>query len=227
MKHAIVICSGGLDSVTLAHHVKKNLGYNDIRLLFFDYEQRALELERKCVGQCAKDIKASIIEIKLSELKKLAPSSLIEGKIVNSGKSLRATKKESLQWYVPFRNGIFISYALAYAESLLLLKKRTDIFIGFKCEGEEHFPDTTKEFLKAMNKVSNEATHGTVIRAPFIEKDKEDIIEIGIKLGVDFRKTVSCYSPHKLHCGTCLACRLRKAGFHWANIEDPTRYVKN
>jgi len=148
-----------------------------------------------------------------------------------SRKQLKNSKKESEKYYVPCRNVVFLTYALALAESIFIKKKiKTDIFVGFKNEGEEAYPDTTPEFVKEMNKLSKVACRGFKVSAPLIKKDKEDIIRLGDKFGVDFRNTYTCYvgcgakRDSKKHCGSCLSCRLRQEGFYWANIKDPTEY---
>ncbi len=227
MKRAIIVCSGGLDSVTLAHYVKKKLNYVDLYVLFFDYGQNSLILEEKYARLCAKDIGAKFMKVKIQDLKALMPSSLTRKKSAEkiSRKDLSDTRKESLRWYLPFRNGLFLSYALAFGENMFIQKKvKPTIFIGFKAEGSEHYPDTTPSFVKAVNNLSSIATQGIKVIAPFIDKDKDDIISLGFKLGVDFSKTISCYIGEKKSCGTCLACMLRKEGFYWANKIDPSIY---
>lgn len=223
MKNAIILCSGGIDSVTTAYYVKKKLKHNDILILFFDYGQKSLRKERECARRCARDIKGGFREIRLKELGKLSTSLINKkGKIRKlSKKDLKDTKKESEKWYVPNRNTIFLTYAVALAESIFLKEKKINgIFVGFKCEGKDSYPDTTKEFVDKINKLSGKFK----VRAPLINKDKEDIVLLGEKLGVDFGDTFSCYIGKKEHCGYCLACKLRQEGFYWANVRDPTKY---
>jgi len=215
MKNAIVLCSGGLDSVVTAFYVREKLNYGKIVILFFDYGQRALEREGECARMCAEMLGAEFKKIKLSGLSGL----LVDGSeaVELSEKDLKDTKKEGGKWYMPQRNLIFLSYALSFAESV----GGADIFVGFENEGQEHYPDTTSEFVEKVNQLAE----GSVkVIAPFIEKDKEDIISIGGKFGVDFTKTFSCYVGLEKHCGKCLACKLRMAGFKWSEIEDPTDY---
>jgi len=226
MKNAIVLCSGGLDSVTTAYWARKQ-GYGKITLLFFDYGQKTVKMERKCSKLCAQSLDAEFVEIKLDWLGKISDSLINKpGKIKKlERKDLKDTKKESEKYYVPCRNSIFIIHALALAESLLIKTgERNDILLGFKNEGEESYPDTTKEFVLEMNKLSKISCGGFEIIAPVIEMDKEDIISLGNKLGIDYRKTFSCYIGTEKHCGKCLACMLRKEGFYWANVKDPTKY---
>ena len=220
MKSAIVLCSGGLDSVTTAFYVKKRLSHEGVIILFFDYGQRALKKERECAKNCARELGCEFKEITLGELGKLSGSLINKkGKVKRlSRKDLKDTSKEEAKWYVPCRNLIFLSYAFAFADKL----GDCDIFVGFKCEGKESFPDTTPKFVKKMNLLCRK---GVRIIAPLIKKDKEDIILLGRKLGVDFSKTFSCYAPSGgRHCGVCLACRLRQEGFYWAGVEDGTEY---
>ncbi|MEK6860310.1 MAG: 7-cyano-7-deazaguanine synthase [Nanoarchaeota archaeon] len=233
MKNAIIICSGGLDSVVTSYYVKNRLKYKKPIILFFNYGQRTLEQERKASKKTAERLNADFIEIKLEELKKISTSMINSDKKAKkiSRKELRDSKKESDKYYVPCRNTIFIIYALSLADSLKIKNKKDyNIFLGFKCEGKESFPDTTIEFVKQMNKLREISTNvkGKII-APLIKKDKEDIIILGKSLGVNFKDTYSCYigggkREKNKHCGVCLACRLRQEGFYWANIKDPTEY---
>lgn len=230
MKNAIILCSGGLDSVVTAHYVKEKLCYKKIIILFFNYGQRTLKQERKASKKCAFNLGAKFREIKLGELKKISTSMINSDKKAEKVQDLKDTSKESEKWYVPCRNSIFLIYALAIAESRFIKNKEIyEIFVGFKNEGKEAYPDTTPEFVKQMNKLQKISTAGKFkIFAPLIKKDKEDIIKLGQKLKIDFKKTYTCYAgAGKKHCGTCLSCRLRQAGFYWAGIEDPTEYEKN
>ena len=228
MKNAIMLVSGGLDSVVTAHYLRKKLNYNKIRILFFNYGQKTLKQERKFSRKCALGINAEFMEIELKWLKNIS-NSLInkKGKVKRLKKEdLKDTIKESKKWYVPCRNTIFLSYALAYAESLYLKdKKICNIAAGFKCEGKDSYQDATKEFVKEMNNLSKISCNKPFrVISPLIELDKNEIVLLGKKLKVDFRDTYSCYIGTKRHCGYCLACKLRQAGFYWSNIEDPTRY---
>ncbi|MBS3100202.1 7-cyano-7-deazaguanine synthase [Candidatus Pacearchaeota archaeon] len=230
-KNAIVLCSGGLDSVTTAHYVKKKLNYKKIVILFLNYGQRTIEQERNSAKKCAKDIGAFFNEISLPELAKIS-TSLINKRVNTekiSKKELANTKKESEKWYVPYRNAIFLIYALALADSYFIKYKEIfHIFTGFKNEGRESYPDTTIKFVDVMNSVQKVVSEGKFkIYALFIKKDKEDIIKIGKDLNIDLKNTFSCYAGAKnnlMHCGTCLSCRLRQEAFKWAGVEDETKY---
>ena len=230
MRSAIVLCSGGIDSVVTAYYVKNSLKYKKIIIIFFNYGQKSLIQERIASRICASRLNAKFIEINLSELSRISTSLINKsGKTNNiSIKDLKDTRKESKKWYVPQRNLIFITYALALADSLYTkYNDKYAIFLGFKSEGKDPYPDTTEEFISSVNKLSNIASVSkSKISAPLIRKDKEDIIELGNNLGVDFTHTFSCYVGKRTHCGTCLACRLRQEGFYWANMQDPTKYEK-
>jgi 7-cyano-7-deazaguanine synthase len=229
IKNAIILCSGGLDSVVCAYYVKRKLGYGAVTILFFDYGQRALKGERKAVRYFARELDAKVVEVKISLMNEVAGDLLGSG-VANkvSLKELKDSKVESLKWYVPHRNLIFLSYAMSFAESMMFrVFGRYDIFVGFKNEGKESFPDTTSGFVRAVNKlrdVGSEKKFG--IYAPLIRKDKEDIVSLGKGLGVKLDRTWSCYSGKEKQCGTCLACRLRQEGFYWANIKDETEYLE-
>jgi len=226
-KNAIILCSGGLDSSVAAYYVKKKLRYDNIIALFFNYGQRTLQGERKAAKKITRKLKAKFKEIKLSELAEIS-TSLINKKAKAKRvrrRELRNAKKESERYYVPCRNIVFLIHSLALSDSLQIKKKQIwDIFTGFKCEGKEAYPDTTKEFVDEMNKLKSIATNieGKIV-VPLIKLDKDEIILLGKKLNVDFKDTHSCYISNK-HCGYCLSCRLRQEAFYWANIKDPTKY---
>ena len=230
-KRAIILCSGGLDSVTTAHYVKNKLTYDNLTILFFDYAQKSLLRERQCAIHCSQALNALFYEVKLPELGKLSFSLINKDGYVKqlSPEELGDTQAESARFYVPTRNTLFLSYALALAESLAHASPENDvpeIFIGFKNEGAESFPDTTQEFLNRINALASiGCMQPSPILAPLITYDKEEIVALAIELGVNIANTWSCYQGSHLHCGTCLACRLRQAGFKWAGTSDPTQYL--
>ncbi len=226
MTHALVLCSGGLDSVVTAYYVKKRLNYSDIKIIFFNYNQKSLIQERNCSKRCAEDISAEFIEIDLGWLGDITKNLNNKPKKITR-KRLKDSSEESKRLYVPCRNIVFLVYSLALAESLYIKeKKKYDLFVGFKNEGKEAYPDTTSKFVNEMNRLGKIGCYKDFkIKAPIIKKDKEDIVNLGIQLGINLKNTFSCYnSIEGKHCGYCLACRLRQEGFYWADIKDPTKY---
>ena len=228
MKTAIVLCSGGIDSVTTAYYCKKKLGYDKLIIMFFNYGQRACAQERAASKNCAKSLKAAFVEVKLDFLS-MVSTSLINSKRKAkkiSRSDLKDTKKEAESYYVPCRNTIFLTHAYVLAESIYLRRKDiSDIFVGFKNEGSEPYPDTTPEYVKKMNELGSFCMKKFKIKAPMIKKDKEDIVKLGTRLGVDYKNTFTCYiGVGKKHCGYCLSCRLRQEGFYFSGLKDPTSY---
>jgi len=220
-KKAVVLLSGGLDSITVLALAKKQ-GYA-CYALSFDYGQKhnaELHAAKRIAAEYGV-IDHKIIHIGLNDIGGSAltdshiavPSSLQPGIPVT---------------YVPARNTIFLSFALGWAEVL----NSRDIFIGVNAIDYSGYPDCRPEFIKAFQSLAELATKAGVegghfsIHVPLIEMSKADIIRTGSELGVDYSQTVSCYSADKFGnaCGVCDACRLRKAGFELAGIEDPTRY---
>jgi 7-cyano-7-deazaguanine synthase len=213
----------------LAHYLRARYPHRSLTLLFFKYGQKTCADELRCVKKCASSLKACFISLSLPSLGVLSTS------LINRpGKHRKLTShdlhdlsSEIPVWYVPGRNSIFLTHALAYAESIFIRTKQTfDIAVGFKCEPSESYPDTSALFVKHMQAlVPHICSFPCIIQAPFIKKDKEDVVSLGARLHVPFKDTFSCYVGNRSHCGTCLACQLRKAGFYWAHVPDPTSYV--
>jgi 7-cyano-7-deazaguanine synthase len=220
---AVVLVSGGLDSaVTLA--VARRDGHVCIPLTF-DYGQRhAMELaaaRRVCEAQ---GLPAPLLA--RLDLRAVGGSSLTgEGPVPKD----RPEAQDIPSTYVPARNTLFLSYALAVAEA----QGARDIYLGVNALDYSGYPDCRPEFVEAFERMANLATRAGVegagfrIRAPLLHLSKADIIRLGDSLGVDFRLTHSCYDPvGELACGRCDSCRLRRRGFEQAGIFDPTRYAK-
>ena len=224
-KNAIVLTSGGLDSTTVLA-MAKDQGYS-LYCLSFDYGQRhrfELEAARKVV-QFFNVKKHLILTIDLTT---------IGGSALTA--DIKMPKKRNTDQmelgipvtYVPARNTIFLSYALAWAETMAA----EHIFIGVNAVDYSGYPDCRPAFIEAFTQLANVATKAGVeggqfsIHAPLIEMSKADIIREGIRLGVDYSKTVSCYAADEAGraCGVCDACRLRAAGFRDAGVPDSTRY---
>ena len=220
-KKAIILLSGGLDSATTLAIAKK-LGF-DCYALSFNYKQRHMS-ELNAAKNVAKKLKLTehkIIEIDLTQI---GGSALTDSKIdvPNS-----PTKGIPIT-YVPARNTMFLSYALAWAEVI----GSSDIFIGVNAVDYSGYPDWRPEYIEAYEKLAALATKAGVegvgfkIHAPLIKLSKSEIIKEGLALGVDFSQTVSCYQANDMGfaCGLCDSCMFRKEGFDSAGVSDPTKY---
>ena len=220
-KKAIVLLSGGLDSITVLA-LAKQLGYA-CYALSFDYGQRH-NVELVAAAQIAIDYKVEDHKIIKLGLGSIGGSALTDEHI-----AVPNTLQVGIPvTYVPARNTIFLSFALGWAEVLHL----QDIFIGVNAVDYSGYPDCRPEFISAFQKLANLATKAGVegecftIHTPLISLTKAEIIKQGIALGVNYQRTVSCYSADAKGraCGVCDACRIRKSGFFDAGISDPTRY---
>jgi 7-cyano-7-deazaguanine synthase len=222
-KKAVILLSGGLDSITVLALAKQQ-GFK-CYALSFDYGQRH-NAELKAAARIAADYgveEHKVINIGLSSI---GGSALTDEHI-----AVPDTAQEGIPvTYVPARNTIFLSFALGWAEVL----NAHDIFIGVNAVDYSGYPDCRPEFIKAFQHLANLATKAGVegehftIHTPLISLSKAEIIKLGTELGVDYHRTVSCYSADEQGraCGVCDACRLRKTGFTEAGIADPTQYQK-
>lgn len=221
MKKAILLLSGGLDSTTTLALMKKE-GY-EVYAISFKYGQRhivELSLAQKIAELYGvKDHKIAEIDLRL-----FGGSALTSD--IEVPKDRDTENSEIPVTYVPARNTIFLSFALAYAEVV----GAYDIFIGANIVDYSGYPDCRPEYLKAYENMANLATAATVdgehkfkIHAPLIKMTKAEIIAKGLELGVDYSKTISCYDPDKLgnSCGKCDSCQLRKKGFAANGMSDP------
>ncbi|MDD5454162.1 MAG: 7-cyano-7-deazaguanine synthase QueC [Candidatus Ratteibacteria bacterium] len=224
MKKAVILTSGGLDSTTVLA-IAKSRGFK-IYALTFDYGQRH-KRELSNAKKVAKYFKVAEHKILKIDLRCFGGSALTDNIKVPRKKNLKSKKIPST--YVPARNTIFLSYALAWAEVL----KSHDIFIGVNAVDYSGYPDCRKEYLKAYQKMADLATKEGIegkpikIHSPLINHSKAEIIKKGMKLGVDYSITHSCYNPtaNGLACGKCDSCRLRKKGFGEIGLKDPIKYV--
>ncbi|MEE2770028.1 MAG: 7-cyano-7-deazaguanine synthase QueC [Pseudomonadota bacterium] len=224
MPKAIVLLSGGLDSATCLAYAKVR-GF-ELYALTFSYGQRhksELNASRR-IAQHFQVVEQKIVEMNyLSEIKGSA--------LTDKGQSIpRPSQTNQIpSTYVPARNTIFLSHALAWAEVL----KCQHIFIGCSQVDYSGYPDCRKPFIETFNILANQATklasegYPIQIHAPLIDKSKAETIELGHELGVDYKMTVSCYQANAqgLACGQCESCYLRQKGFQEANLADETRYV--
>lgn len=222
MSKAIVLLSGGLDSTTTLA-IAKSQGF-DCYALSFDYGQKQ-NAELDSAVKIAKQFGAIEHRIMRISLSDIGGSALTDEKI-----DVPAFKEsdEIPITYVPARNTVFLSFALAWAEVL----QAQNIFIGVNALDYSGYPDCRPEYIEAYEKMANLATKQGVegqsikIHTPLISLTKSKIIEKGLSLGIDYALTTSCYQANDKGeaCGVCDACAYRKMGFEKANIADPTRY---
>jgi 7-cyano-7-deazaguanine synthase len=226
-KKAVVLLSGGLDSATTLA-IAKNKGFKCCALTF-SYGQRHC-IEIKSAGKFAKSIGA--IQHKIIDISPAAFSgSALTDKSIKVPLNRNINSSEIPVTYVPARNTIFLSYALAFAESI----GAYDIFIGVNATDYSGYPDCRPEYIKAFQKMANLATAAAIrkkgrykIHTPIIKMTKAQIIKTGSRLGVDFALTYSCYNPDKNgnSCGRCDSCQLRLKGFAQAGLKDSLKYAR-
>lgn len=225
MKRAVCLVSGGLDSAVTAA-LAKSQDY-EVYALTFDYGQRhkkEIEAAKKVAGKYAAEHRT--VKLDLSFARDSALTSSVE---VPKGKSLDEIKGGGIPvTYVPARNTIMLSIALAYAESVCA----ESIFIGANCVDYSGYPDCRPEYFWAFQELADLATKTTVeggkivVRTPLIKFSKKHIVEEGVRLGVDFKDTWSCYEGGEKACGVCDSCALRLQGFREAGVEDPLEYER-
>jgi len=223
---AIVLLSGGLDSATTLA-VAKSEGYT-LHALSFRYGQRhAVELDAaRAVARQLGVARHEVVEI---DLRSVGGSALTADIPVPMDRSDRQIRTGIPATYVPARNTIFLSFALAWCEVL----EAADIFIGVNALDYSGYPDCRPEFIRGFETLANLATRASVegglryqVHAPLIALTKAEIIRKGQELGVDYSLTRSCYAPDESGraCGRCDACRLRLRGFAEAGVPDPGPY---
>ncbi|MDB4963473.1 MAG: exsB protein [Myxococcales bacterium] len=228
MPAAVVLLSGGLDSTT-ALAVARDAGFtcHALTVRYGQLHEVELDAARRvaaALGTPDRPIVHRIVEVDLSPL---ASSALTTAGIaVPKDRSLSeiGAPGDVPSTYVPARNTVLLSLALAWAESL----GARDIFVGVNVLDASGYPDCRPEFIRAFEALAQVATRGGgfTIHAPLIELTKAGIIELGMRLGVDYSITHSCYDPIAGGaCGRCDACALRKKGFAEAGVPDPTRYA--
>ena len=227
LKPAVLLLSGGLDSTTLLALATKE-GYA-VNALTFRYGQRhGVEIDR------AREIAAKygvarhvIADI---DMRQFGGSALTSDIAVPKDRSANELGHGIPVTYVPARNTIFLSFALAWAEVL----GANEIFIGVNALDYSGYPDCRPEFIRAFESMANLATKAGVegaprisVRTPLIDLSKKEIVSLGISLGVDYAMTTSCYDPAQdgTACGHCDACQLRLKGFSEAGVRDPVKYA--
>ncbi|MBV2120479.1 MAG: 7-cyano-7-deazaguanine synthase QueC [Candidatus Thiodiazotropha sp. (ex Ctena orbiculata)] len=222
-KKAVVLLSGGLDSATVLA-IARSQGYA-CYALSMSYGQRHV-VELNAAGKIAKSLGAVDHKVMSIGLDSIGGSALTDTSIEVPEQLADGIPVT----YVPARNTVFLSLALGWAEVL----EAQEIFIGVNAVDYSGYPDCRPEFIRAFEQLANLATKAGVegkdfhIHTPLIDLTKGEIIQQGIKLGLDYSLTVSCYQANEQGeaCGSCDSCRLRARGFEEAGVVDPTRYRK-
>jgi 7-cyano-7-deazaguanine synthase len=222
MTRAVVLISGGLDSATVLAMARER--GCECYGLSFDYGQRH-RIELAAAERVAKSLGVAIHKVVPLDIGWMGGSALTDTRL-----HVPHQPSEGIPiTYVPARNTIFLAVALGWAEVL----NARDIFIGANAVDYAGYPDCRPEFIQAFQNLANLGTraglegHGFRVHAPLINLRKDEIIATGVRLGVDYALTLSCYEPDAAGraCGTCDSCRLRAQGFIAAGIADPTPYI--
>lgn len=223
-KKAVCLISGGLDSATTCF-IAKNRGYQIYALSFLYGQKHKKEVD--CAKKIAEKIDAKehiFFNIDLSQFK---GSSLIDrGKNIPIDQEIQDIGKKIPTTYVPARNTVFLSIALAYAETI----NADAIFIGVTATDYSGYPDCRPEYIRSYQRMADLATKKAIegnpveIKTPILYLSKSEIIRKGIKLGVPYQDTWSCYKGKKEACGRCDSCMLRLKGFMKNNLDDPISY---
>ena len=218
MRKAVILLSGGLDSATCLAIAKQD-GY-ELQALSFKYGQRH-EFEINAAKKIAKSMGVTNHVVMDINLRAFGGSALTDNIDVPKNRDVTENSSENPVTYVPARNTIFLSFALAFAETT----ESNDIFIGVNALDYSGYPDCRPEFLSAMNVVAQTChTFPIRVEAPFLNLTKAEIIKIGLELGVDYAKTWTCYEGQDVACGKCGSCNERLEAFEINNCIDPLSY---
>jgi 7-cyano-7-deazaguanine synthase len=220
VKSCVVLFSGGLDSTTtLAWALDR---YDDVHALTFDYGQRhrvEIGLARKAARHLG--VPQSVLKV---DLRPIGGSALTNPAIpLPRSANVSGRRVGPPSTYVPFRNGIFLALAAAWAET----RGIRDLVCGFHVADSPDYPDTTRDFVRAMEKAVQAGTKAAFggpkaqIVTPLLGLDKPDIIRLGLRLGADFSYSVSCYAGAERPCETCASCRFRARAWKAVGREDP------
>jgi 7-cyano-7-deazaguanine synthase len=231
MKKALVLSSGGVDSTTCVGIAVSKYGKDNVITASLYYGQKH-DKELKCAQQVANYYGVRHIEEDISNVMKYASDvcTLVKGggdiahesyadQISKNGEGRVAT-------YVPFRNGLFLSIAAAYADSLFP-GEEVDIYYGAHADDAagQAYADCSPEFANAMNKAINIGTYGKInVERPLINMTKAEVVKTGLELGVPYELTWSCYEGKEKACGTCGTCIDRLQAFRLNGVEDPIEY---
>jgi 7-cyano-7-deazaguanine synthase len=225
-KKAVVLLSGGLDSTTCLAMAKAE-GFEPVCLAVAYGQRHAVELERARGVASAMGVKD--FRVVTVDLRQVGGSALTADIEVPKDRAEDEMSHGIPVTYVPARNSLFLSLALGLAESV----GASDLYIGVNAVDYSGYPDCRPEFIRAFEQMATLATKAGVegtrfqVHAPLSGMTKADIIREGVRLGVDYGMTHSCYDPDAQGraCGRCDSCALRRRGFEQAGVKDPTRYV--
>jgi 7-cyano-7-deazaguanine synthase len=221
---AIILTSGGLDSTTCLA-IARAEGFVPLYSMSFDYGQRH-RFELQAAQQLAQMYGTAGHRVIRIDLRQFGGSALTDNLPVPRDRDESTMAGDVPITYVPARNTIFLSYALAWAEVIGC----DDVFIGVNAVDYSGYPDCRPQFIQSFEQTARLGSRraGFTIRAPLIHLTKAQIIRRGVELGVDYSLTHSCYdpAPDGGACGRCDACQLRKKGFAQAAVPDPTRYAR-
>src|SRR5438067_2325426 len=226
VKRAVVLVSGGLDSATTLA-LARGEGF-ELYALSVDYGQRHRR-ELECARRVASSLGAVRHTVVKVDLRAVGGSALTGALEVPKDRSAEAISEGIPVTYVPARNTVLLGLALGYAEVV----EAFDLFIGANAIDYSGYPDCRPEFLSQFERLANLATKAAVegrgtfhVHAPLLQRTKAEIIRDGVRLGVDYALTLSCYDPDAQGraCGRCDSCRLRLRGFQEAGLPDPAAY---
>lgn len=222
MKKCVLLLSGGMDSVSLLHHAINELAYEEVYTLSFNYGQKhSRELEEATWNsQKFPQVKEHrVLDLQFMREILQGTSSLVGDQIeVPDLDSIKEGDLDQPVTYVPNRNMMLLSLAASYAESC----QCTEVFYGAQAQDEYGYWDCTKEFLDKMNQVLSLNRRDSVeIKAPFVNKNKSEVVSIGHRCGVDFKRTWTCYKGGAVICNTCPSCVERAGAFAKVGIIDP------
>ncbi len=223
MKKAISVLSGGLDCTVSTSVFTKDW---KIHAITFNYGQKAFKRELKAAKEICEKMGWTHEVIELPWLSKISTSSLNTAEEIpevtfNDLDDIEKSSKTASSVWVPARNMVFTSIAISYAESIGAEK----IIVGWDAEEAATFPDNSKEFLNAFNKLIDVGSPENIkIEAPAIDLSKEEIVKLGVEVGAPMELSYSCYKGGDKHCGVCESCMRRKRAFKQLGIDDLTEY---
>lgn len=231
IKKALVLSSGGVDSTTCVGLAVKELGKDNVITASLYYGQKH-DKELECARKVAEYYGVKHIEEDISNVMKYANEvcTLIKGgkDIVHKSYAEQIEEKGEgrVNTYVPFRNGLFLSIATAYADSLFP-NETVDIYYGAHADDAagNAYADCSPEFAEAMDKAINIGTYGNInVKRPLINMNKAEVVKTGLDIGVPYELTWSCYEGGEVQCGTCATCIDRKRAFEQNGVTDPVPY---